>query len=77
MSQTADVIELKENQVWKHKHTEREYQITKVNDTIFGPESVHLVSLNSYFETGLDVHDLYEKFEFVREAKPLKERAHV
>lgn len=73
----ADVMEPKVNQVWRHKSTEREYQIVKVDETIFGPAEVQLVSLQTNFETGLDYSDLVEKFEFVRDGEPLKGRRRV
>lgn len=73
----TDVMDPKVNQVWRHKSTEREYQIIKVEETIFGPAEVQLTSLQTNFETGLDFADLVEKFEYVRDGEPLKKSRHV
>ncbi len=73
----TDVFAPKVNQVWRHKNTRMEYRITDVEETIFGPSEVQLVSLTSNFETGLDFADLVEKFEYVRDIEPKKERRRV
>lgn len=64
----TDVVAPQINQVWRHKHTKMEYRIIDVEETIFGPAEVQLVSLTSNFETGLDYADLVEKFDYIRDA---------
>ena len=64
----TDIVAPQINQVWRHKHTKMEYRIVDVEETIFGPAEVQLVSLTSNFETGLDYADLVEKFDYIRDA---------
>jgi hypothetical protein len=73
----TEVISPQINQVWRHKHTQMEYYIKDIEETIFGPAEVFLVSLKSNFETGLDFADLIEKFEYVRDVETKKARRRV
>lgn len=67
-----DIVAPQINQVWRHKHTLMEYCIKDVEQTIFGPADIFLMSLNTNFETGLDYSDLVEKFEYVRDLESKK-----